>query len=330
MITFFNEFYKNSIEPQIGNVDYTIINNHKCWFKTTSNEIILDVLGVNESGTLDQITLNDNLFIGGSSGSGSAETVLSVLLGLFHEYSSQELKYKELHCNEWSFLPSLMDFPHCESEARVDDPNAFIDSLKAIQIEMKSRQDKFTQKGVQDFKEYRKSGDMPAKIIVLDHAENLFRLERYARTRGKDGDDLAKLNGKAHEVLDSMSENEITSAKSEILSTLAQLMTEGSKYGYHFILMTDDIQYCDSKFVKDTCSLIGLKGTSPRISDEFIGSDLAKNIFGDRTRTIFRNGTKTPANVEDVFITPYIPTIGDDVNSFKHIKQEFFSHQYFS
>lgn len=127
MITFFNEFYKNSIEPQIGNVDYTIINNHKCWFKTTSNEIILDVLGVNESGTLAQITLNDNLFIGGSS-----------------------------------------------------------------------------------------------------------------------------------------------------------------------------------------------------------GSDLAQNIFGDRTRTIFRNGTKTPANVEDVFITPYIPTIGDDVNSFKHIKQEFFSHQYFS
>lgn len=152
MITFFNEFYKNSIEPQIGNVDYTIINNHKCWFKTTSNEIILDVLGVDESGTLAQITLNDNLFIGGSSGSGSAETVLSVLLGLFHEYSPQELQYKELHCNEWSFLPSLMDFPHCESEARVDDPNAFIDSLKAIQIEMKSRQDKFTQKGYSTLK----------------------------------------------------------------------------------------------------------------------------------------------------------------------------------
>ena len=120
----------------------------------------------------------------------------------------------------------------------------------------------------------------------------------------------------------------ITSAKSEILSTLAQLMTEGSKYGYHFVLMTDDIQYCDAVFVKDTCSLIALKGTSPRISDEFIGSDLAKNIFGDRTRTIFKSGTKTPTSDEDVFITPYIPTVGDDVNGFKHIKQEFFSHQY--
>ena len=79
MITFFNEFYKNSIEPQIDNTNYTIIDNHKCWFKTTSSEIVLDVLGVDESGALAQITLNDNLFIGGSSGSGSEGTVLSVL-----------------------------------------------------------------------------------------------------------------------------------------------------------------------------------------------------------------------------------------------------------
>ena len=314
------------MEPQVNNVNNTcstnctIIRGQRCWFKTTANEIALDTLGVNEVGALAKLTLNDNLFIGGSSGSGSEGTMLSVLLGLFHEYSPQELKYKELHCNEWSDLPSLIDFPHCESEVRVDDTNIFINSLDSIQIEMKSRQKEFNQKRAQDFKEYRRSCSMPAKIVVLDNVENLFRLESYARTRGKDGDDLARLSGKANEVLDNMSESEIISAKSKILSTLAQLMTEGNKYGYHFVLTTDDIQYCDAKFVKDTCSLIGLKGTSPKISSEFIGSDLTKNIFGDRSKIII--------NGEMVYKTPYIPTIGDDVNSFNIIKRAFITHQH--
>lgn len=54
---------------------------------------------------------------------------------------------------------------------------------------------------------------MPAKIIVIDHIENLFRLEQYAKTRGKNGDEIAKLNGTADKILDTMTNDEIKNTR---------------------------------------------------------------------------------------------------------------------
>lgn len=254
-----------------------------------------------------------------------------MLIGLFHEYSPYELKYRELHCNEWSFLPSLVDFPHCESETRVDNPIIFLNVLKEIQREMKERRNRFSDVDAKDFNEYRRKCNgvsigssatmpttMPTKIIVIYHIENLFRLEQYAKTRGKNGDEIAKLNGTADEMFDVMTNDEIKKYKDSILSALAKLMSAGAKYGYHFILTSDDIQYCNSEFIKDHCEIIGLKGTSPWKSKEYLDNDLATSIFGDKTKIAIKDKAKCK-----LYQVPYILEIGDEDGSFNDIKQKF-------
>ena len=159
---------------------------------------------------------------------------------------------------------------------------------------------------------------MPAKIIVIDHIENLFRLEQYAKTRGKNGDEIAKLNGTADKILDTMTNDEIKKYKDSILSALAKLMSAGAKYGYHFILTSDDIQYCNSEFIKDHCEIIGLKGTSPWKSKEYLDNDLATSIFGDKTKIAIKDKAKCK-----LYQVPYILEIGDEDGSFNDIKQKF-------
>ena len=250
-----------------------------------------------------------------------------MIIGLFHEYSPYELKYRELHCNEWSFLPSLVDFSHCEYETRVDNPIIFLNVLKEIKREMEERQNRFFDVDAKDFNEYRRkcngvntgsSATMPAKIIVIDHIENLFRLEQYAKTRGKNGDEIAKLNGTADKILDTMTNDEIKKYKDSILSALAKLMSAGAKYGYHFILTSDDIQYCNSEFIKDHCEIIGLRGTSPWKSKEYLDNDLATSIFGDKTKIAIKDKDKCK-----LYQVPYILEIGDEDGSFNDIKQKF-------
>lgn len=271
MLIFFKEFYKKFIEPQANDSDCISACGTKYWFKTAVNGIDLDGIGIDAGGTLAKLTLDGNLFVGCSSGGNAYAALFTMIIGLFHEYSPYELKYRELHCNEWSFLPSLVDFPHCESETRVDNPIIFLNVLKEIKREMEERQNRFFDVNAKDFNEYRRkcngvstgsSVTMPAKIVVIDHIENLFRLEQYAKTRGKDGDEIAKLNGTADKILDTMTNDEIKKYKDSILSALAKLMSAGAKYGYHFILTSDDIQYCNSEFIKDHCEIIGLRGTS--------------------------------------------------------------------
>lgn len=159
---------------------------------------------------------------------------------------------------------------------------------------------------------------MPAKIIVIDHIENLFRLEQYAKTRGKNGDEIAKLNGTADKILDTMTNDEIKKYKDSILSALAKLMSAGAKYGYHFILTSDDIQYCNSEFIKDHCEIIGLRGTSPWKSKEYLDNDLATSIFSDKTKIAIKDKDKCK-----LYQVPYILEIGDEDGSFNDIKQKF-------
>lgn len=195
MLIFFKEFYKKFIEPQANDSDCISACGTKYWFKTAVNGIDLDGIGIDAGGTLAKLTLDGNLFVGCSSGGSAHAALFTMLIGLFHEYSPYELKYRELHCNEWSFLPSLVDFPHCESETRVDNPIIFLNVLKEIQREMKERRNRFSDVDAKDFNEYRRKCNgvsigssatmpttMPTKIIVIDHIENLFRLERVWKT----------------------------------------------------------------------------------------------------------------------------------------------------
>lgn len=325
MLIFFKEFYKKFIEPQANDSDCISACGTKYWFKTAVNGIDLDGIGIDAEGTLAKLTLDGNLFVGCSSGGNAYAALFTMIIGLFHEYSPYELKYRELHCNEWSFLPSLVDFPHCESETRVDNPIIFLNVLKEIKREMEERQNRFFDVDAKDFNEYRRkcngvntgsSATMPAKIIVIDHIENLFRLEQYAKTRGKNGDEIAKLNGTADKILDTMTNDEIKKYKDSILSALAKLMSAGAKYGYHFILTSDDIQYCNSEFIKDHCEIIGLKGTSPWKSKEYLDNDLATSIFGDKTKIAIKDKCK-------LYQVPYILEIGDEDGSFNDIRQKF-------
>lgn len=325
MLIFFKEFYKKFIESQVTDSDCIAVCGTKYWFKTAVNGIDLDGIGIDAGGTLAKLTLDGNLFVGCSSGGNAYAALFTMIIGLFHEYSPYELKYRELHCNEWSFLPSLVDFPHCESETRVDNPIIFLNVLKEIKREMEERQNRFFDVDAKDFNEYRRkcngvntgsSATMPAKIIVIDHIENLFRLEQYAKTRGKNGDEIAKLNGTADKILDTMTNDEIKKYKDSILSALAKLMSAGAKYGYHFILTSDDIQYCNSEFIKDHCEIIGLKGTSPWKSKEYLDNDLATSIFGDKTKIAIKDKCK-------LYQVPYILEIGDEDGSFNDIKQKF-------
>lgn len=331
MLIFFKEFYKKFIEPQANDSDCISACGTKYWFKTAVNGIDLDGIGIDAGGTLAKLTLDGNLFVGCSSGGSAHAALFTMLIGLFHEYSPYELKYRELHCNEWSFLPSLVDFPHCESETRVDNPIIFLNVLKEIQRELKERRNRFSDVDAKDFNEYRRKCNgvsigssatmpttMPTKIIVIDHIENLFRLEQYAKTRGKNGDEIAKLNGTADEMFDVMTNDEIKKYKDSILSALAKLMSAGAKYGYHFILTSDDIQYCDSEFIKDHCEIIGLKGTSPWKSKEYLDNDLATSIFGDKTKIAIKDKAKCK-----LYQVPYILEIGDEDGSFNDIKQKF-------
>lgn len=327
MLIFFKEFYKKFIEPQANDSDCISACGTKYWFKTAVNGIDLDGIGIDAGGTLAKLTLDGNLFVGCSSGGNAYAVLFTMIIGLFHEYSPYELKYRELHCNEWSFLPSLVDFPHCESETRVDNPIIFLNVLKEIKREMEERQNKFSDVDAKDFNEYRRkcngvntgsSATMPAKIIVIDHIENLFRLEQYAKTRGKNGDEIAKLNGTADKILDTMTNDEIKKYKDSILSALAKLMPAGAKYGYHFILTSDDIQYCNSEFIKDHCEIIGLKGTSPWKSKKYLDNDLATSIFGDKTKIAIKDKDKCK-----LYQVPYILEIGDEDGSFNDIKQKF-------
>lgn len=331
MLIFFKEFYKKFIEPQANDSDCISACGTKYWFKTAVNGIDLDGIGIDAGGTLAKLTLDGNLFVGCSSGGSAHAALFTMLIGLFHEYSPYELKYRELHCNEWSFLPSLVDFPHCESETRVDNPIIFLNVLKEIQREMKERRNRFSDVDAKDFNEYRRKCNgvsigssatmpttMPTKIIVIDHIENLFRLEQYAKTRGKNGDEIAKLNGTADEMFDVMTNDEIKKYKDSILSALAKLMSAGAKYGYHFILTSDDIQYCNSEFIKDHCEIIGLKGTSPWKSKEYLDNDLATSIFGDKTKIAIKDKAKCK-----LYQVPYILEIGDEDGSFNDIKQKF-------
>lgn len=331
MLIFFKEFYKKFIEPQANDSDCISACGTKYWFKTAVNGIDLDGIGIDAGGTLAKLTLDGNLFVGCSSGGSAHAALFTMLIGLFHEYSPYELKYRELHCNEWSFLPSLVDFPHCESETRVDNPIIFLNVLKEIQREMKERRNRFSDVDAKDFNEYRRKCNgvsigssatmpttMPTKIIVIDHIENLFRLEQYAKTRGKNGDEIAKLNGTADEMFDVMTNDEIKKYKDSILSALAKLMSAGAKYGYHFILTSDDIQYCNSEFIKDHCEIIGLKGTSPWKSKEYLDNDLATSIFGDKTKIAIKDKDKCK-----LYQVPYILEIGDEDGSFNDIKQKF-------
>ena len=331
MLIFFKEFYKKFIEPQANDSDCISACGTKYWFKTAVNGIDLDGIGIDAGGTLAKLTLDGNLFVGCSSGGSAHAALFTMLIGLFHEYSPYELKYRELHCNEWSFLPSLVDFPHCESETRVDNPIIFLNVLKEIQREMKERRNRFSDVDAKDFNEYRRKCNgvsigssatmpttLPTKIIVIDHIENLFRLEQYAKTRGKNGDEIAKLNGTADEMFDVMTNDEIKKYKDSILSALAKLMSAGAKYGYHFILTSDDIQYCDSEFIKDHCEIIGLKGTSPWKSKEYLDNDLATSIFGDKTKIAIKDKAKCK-----LYQVPYILEIGDEDGSFNDIKQKF-------
>lgn len=331
MLIFFKEFYKKFIEPQANDSDCISACGTKYWFKTAVNGIDLDGIGIDAGGTLAKLTLDGNLFVGCSSGGSAHAALFTMLIGLFHEYSPYELKYRELHCNEWSFLPSLVDFPHCESETRVDNPIIFLNVLKEIQREMKERRNRFSDVDAKDFNEYRRKCNgvsigssatmpttMPTKIIVIDHIENLFRLEQYAKTRGKNGDEIAKLNGTADEMFDVMTNDEIKKYKDSILSALAKLMSAGAKYGYHFILTSDDIQYCNSEFIKDHCEIIGLRGTSPWKSKEYLDNDLATSIFGDKTKIAIKDKDKCK-----LYQVPYILEIGDEDGSFNDIKQKF-------
>lgn len=331
MLIFFKEFYKKFIEPQANDSDCISACGTKYWFKTAVNGIDLDGIGIDAGGTLAKLTLDGNLFVGCSSGGSAHAALFTMLIGLFHEYSPYELKYRELHCNEWSFLPSLVDFPHCESETRVDNPIIFLNVLKEIQREMKERRNRFSDVDAKDFNEYRRKCNgvsigssatmpttMPTKIIVIDHIENLFRLEQYAKTRGKNGDEIAKLNGTADKILDTMTNDEIKKYKDSILSALAKLMSAGAKYGYHFILTSDDIQYCNSEFIKDHCEIIGLRGTSPWKSKEYLDNDLATSIFGDKTKIAIKDKDKCK-----LYQVPYILEIGDEDGSFNDIRQKF-------
>lgn len=287
----------------------------------------MDIIGIDDEDALAKLTLDENLFIGCSSGGNAYTALFTMIIGLFHEYSPYELKYSELHCNEWSFLPSVVDLPHCESETRVDNPIIFLNVLKEIKREMEERQNRFFDVNAKDFNEYRRkcngvstgsSVTMPAKIVVIDHIENLFRLEQYAKTRGKDGDEIAKLNGTADKILDTMTNDEIKKYKDSILSALAKLMSAGAKYGYHFILTSDDIQYCNSEFIKDHCEIIGLRGTSPWKSKEYLDNDLDTSIFGDKTKIAIKDKDKCK-----LYQVPYILEIGDEDGSFNDIKQKF-------
>lgn len=327
MLIFFKEFYKKFIEPQANDSDCISACGTKYWFKTAVNGIDLDGIGIDDEGALAKLTLDGNLFVGCSSGGSAHAALFTMLIGLFHEYSPYELKYRELHCNEWSFLPSVVDLPHCESETRVDNPVIFLNVLKEIKREMEERQNKFSDVDAKDFNEYRRkcnevsigsSVTMSTKIIVIDHIENLFRLEQYAKTRGKDGDEIAKLNGTADEILDTMTNDEIKKYKDSILSALTKLMSAGAKYGYHFILTSDDIQYCNSEFIKDHCEIIGLRGTSLWKSKEYLDNDLATSIFGDKTKIAIKDKDKCK-----LYQVPYILEIGDEDGSFNDIKQKF-------
>lgn len=327
MLIFFKEFYKKFIEPQANDSDCISACGTKYWFKTAVNGIDLDGIGIDAGGTLAKLALDGNLFVGCSSGGNAYTALFTMIIGLFHEYSPYELKYRELHCNEWSFLPSVVDLPHCESETRVDNPIIFLNVLKEIKREMEERQNRFFDVNAKDFNEYRRkcngvstgsSVTMPAKIVVIDHIENLFRLEQYAKTRGKDGDEIAKLNGTADKILDTMTNDEIKKYKDSILSALAKLMSAGAKYGYHFILTSDDIQYCNSEFIKDHCEIIGLRGTSPWKSKEYLNNDLATSIFGDKTKIAIKDKDKCK-----LYQVPYILEIGDEDGSFNDIKQKF-------
>ena len=327
LLIFFKEFYKKFIEPQVTDSDCIDVCGTKYWFKTAANEIDLDIIGIDDEDALAKLTLDENLFIGCSSGGNAYTALFTMIIGLFHEYSPYELKYRELHCNDWSFLPSVVDLPHCESETRVDNPIIFLNVLKEIKREMEERQNRFFDVNAKDFNEYRRkcngvstgsSVTMPAKIVVIDHIENLFRLEQYAKTRGKDGDEIAKLNGTADKILDTMTNDEIKKYKDSILSALAKLMSAGAKYGYHFILTSDDIQYCNSEFIKDHCEIIGLRGTSPWKSKEYLDNDLATSIFGDKTKIAIKDKDKYK-----LYQVPYILEIGDEDGSFNDIKQKF-------
>ena len=150
LVLFFNEFYKKYIEPQITNATY-----NKYWFKSVKDGIALDAIGIDDKGALAKLKLSGNLFVGSSPGNNAYSTLLTILIGVFHEYSPCEIQYKELHCNEWSFLPSLIDFPHCESETRVDNPIIFLNLLKEIKKDMSKRKSKFHSIDTINFSEFK-------------------------------------------------------------------------------------------------------------------------------------------------------------------------------
>lgn len=78
------------------------------------------------------------------------------------------------------------------------------------------------------------------------------------------------------------------------------------------------IQYCNSEFIKDHCAIIGLKGTSPWKSKEYLDNDLATSIFGDKTKIAIKDKDKCK-----LYQVPYILEIGDEDGSFNDIKQKF-------
>lgn len=150
----------------------------KKWAGSKEEELLVP-LGENQNGEIVTVNFSSSnsphLLIGGATGSGKSEALNSILYGLIHFYSPEQLRLVLIDPKQVE-LAAFEKAPHLKGDIGYFDDDA-VNSLSDAVEEMQNRYKLFKDRGVKSLAEYNSNVDpsnrLPWIVIVLDEYADL-------------------------------------------------------------------------------------------------------------------------------------------------------------
>ncbi|GAA8521871.1 FtsK/SpoIIIE domain-containing protein [Helicobacter pylori] len=232
------------------------------WTKSSQHEVVVPVgWDINHKEVCFEIGNEQNhTLICGRSGSGKSNFLHVLIQNLAFYYASNEVQLFLLDYKEGvEFNAYVTDTPleHARLVSVASSVSYGITFLKWLCDEMEKRADRFKQFGAKDLNNYRKHGEMPRLIVVIDEFQVLF------------------------------SDNS-TKGKESVGRSLNTLLKKGRSYGVHLVLATQTMRGTDinPSFKAQIANRIALP-MDAEDSSSVLGDDAACEI--QKPEGIFNN-----------------------------------------
>ncbi len=263
------------------------------WNKSSQSKVSVPVgWDINHKEVCFEIgEAQNHTLICGRSGSGKSNFLHVLIQNLAFYYAPNEvqlflLDYKEgVEFNAYT-NPTILE--HARLVSVASSVSYGITFLKWLCDEIQKRADRFKQSGVKDLSDYRKHGEMPRLIVVIDEFQVLF------------SDNFSK-------------------GKDSVEQSLNTLLKKGRSYGVHLILATQTMRGTDinRSLMAQIANRIALP-MDAEDSDSILGDDVACELV--RPEGIFNNN----GGHQKYHTKMSIPKAPDDFKPFiKKIHKEF-------